>query len=63
VSGSSSVQKGWIVQVDNELMPVTGVGSGTVTVVRGYFESQAASHSAARQTNGNRISALRGRIA
>jgi hypothetical protein len=46
VSGSGSVQKGWTLQVENELMAVTGVGTGTVTVVRGFFGSQAASHSA-----------------
>jgi hypothetical protein len=47
VSGSGSVQKGWALQVDSELMLVTNTGSGTVTVVRGTFGSQAASHNAA----------------
>ena len=46
VSGGGSVQKGWILQVESELMPVTGVGSSTVTVVRGFFGSQASIHSA-----------------
>ena len=45
VSGSG-LQKGWILQVDSELMPVASTGSGTVTVVRGFFGSQASSHSA-----------------
>ncbi len=46
VSGAGTVEKGWILQVESELMPVTAVGSGTVTVVRGFFGSQASSHSA-----------------
>jgi hypothetical protein len=46
VSGAG-LQKGWILQVESELMPVTDVGSGTVTVARGFFGTQAASHSAA----------------
>jgi hypothetical protein len=46
LSGSGSVEKGWILQVDSELMPVTVGGSSSVTVVRGFFGSQAASHSA-----------------
>jgi hypothetical protein len=45
VSGAG-LQKGWILQVENELMPITDVGSGTVTVVRGFFGTQASSHSA-----------------
>jgi len=65
VSGSGSVQKGWIVQVDNELMPVTGVESGTVTVVRGFFGSQASSHSAgaplkSAYTESNTVRTVRG---
>ena len=43
---AAGLQKGWILQVESELMPVTDVGSGTVTVVRGFFGSQASSHSA-----------------
>jgi hypothetical protein len=46
VNGSGSVQKGWVLQVENELMPVTGVGSGTVQVARGFFGTQASSHGA-----------------
>jgi hypothetical protein len=46
LSGSGSVEKGWILQVDSELMPVTVGGSSSVTVVRGFFGSQASSHSA-----------------
>ena len=45
VSGAG-LQKGWILQVENEFMPVTVVGSGTVYVVRGFFGSQASTHSA-----------------
>jgi hypothetical protein len=43
---AAGLQKGWILQVESELMPVTAAGSGTVTVVRGFFGSQASSHSA-----------------
>jgi hypothetical protein len=46
VSGTGAVEKGWVLQVESELMPVTGVGSGTVQVARGFFGSQATSHSA-----------------
>jgi hypothetical protein len=46
LSGAGTVEKGWILQVESELMPVTAEGSGTVTVVRGFFGSQASSHSA-----------------
>ena len=53
VSGSGTVQKGWVLQVENELMPVTGVGSGTVQVARGFFGTQASAHS-----NGTAIKAV-----
>lgn len=65
VSGSGPVQKGWIIQIDNEVMPVTGVGSGTISVVRGYYGSQAASHSAgaalkSAYSESNTVRAVRG---
>lgn len=62
---AAGLQKGWILQVESELMPVTAVGSGTVTVVRGFFGSQASSHSAATaikavSSENNRVRVSRG---